>query len=313
MGKSFQHMVDKDYEIKSVDEILTASPAALQGVSQADAVKMDQAFGVTTVQQMAELKYFHFAEALMAAKGYPDYDPGPPPDWQDFFARVPALKNEWLDNFRWEYGPIFYRGRLDGTARVLVIGQDPATDEALARRAFVGRSGQRLQGLLRKIGIPRSYIIVNTFIYSIYGQFDTGMRRISLDPLVLDYRNEMLDKIVKDNDIEAVITIGAAARHAFEHWPGGSKYTVFNLTHPSASDIQVVDDWNQDLQNIIDQVTPDDGAVPDNTPYGSMFTPEDHEDIPRSDLPFGIPAWHGTGGTRSHRTSPTVIVWEGPP
>src|SRR5439155_1553725 len=30
------------------------------------------------------------------------------------------------DQFRVEWGPIFHRGRLDGSARVLVIGQDPA-------------------------------------------------------------------------------------------------------------------------------------------------------------------------------------------
>lgn len=29
-------------------------------------------------------------------------------------------------DFRVEWGPIFHRGQLDGSARVLVIGQDPA-------------------------------------------------------------------------------------------------------------------------------------------------------------------------------------------
>ena len=29
------------------------------------------------------------------------------------------------DSFRVEWGPVFHRGRLDGTARVLIIGQDP--------------------------------------------------------------------------------------------------------------------------------------------------------------------------------------------
>ena len=41
--------------------------------------------------------------------------------------------------FRLEWGPIFHRGRLDGTARVLVIGQDPAQHETIARRILVGR------------------------------------------------------------------------------------------------------------------------------------------------------------------------------
>lgn len=37
------------------------------------------------------------------------------------------------ENFRVEWGPIFHRGRLDGSARVLLIGQDPAQNEAIVR------------------------------------------------------------------------------------------------------------------------------------------------------------------------------------
>src|SRR3954453_17284397 len=72
--------------------------------------------------------------------------------------------------FRTEWGPIFHRGRLDGSARVLVIGQDPATPEAICRGILVGEAGQRIQGFLAKIGIRTSYVLVNTFLYSVYGQ-----------------------------------------------------------------------------------------------------------------------------------------------
>ena len=57
------------------------------------------------------------------------------------------------DQFRVEWGPIFHRGRLDGSARVLVIGQDPAQHETIVRRILVGEAGRRLQGLLAKLGI----------------------------------------------------------------------------------------------------------------------------------------------------------------
>ena len=50
-------------------------------------------------------------------------------------------------------GPIYYRGRLDGSARLLIVGQDPSADENLVRRAMVGTAGQRVQGLLRKLGL----------------------------------------------------------------------------------------------------------------------------------------------------------------
>ena len=69
------------------------------------------------------------------------------------------------DQFRLEWGPIFHRGRLDGSARVLVIGQDPAQHETVVRRILVGEAGRRVQGLLAKLGITQQlrvhqYILV---------------------------------------------------------------------------------------------------------------------------------------------------------
>jgi hypothetical protein len=92
------------------------------------------------------------------------------------------------DKFRYEMGPIFYRGRLDGTARVLVVGQDAATDEALVHRAFIGGTGQKVQGLLNQIGITKSYLCLNTFIYSIYEQFDEFTDELASKTAIKDYR-----------------------------------------------------------------------------------------------------------------------------
>src|SRR4029079_12124426 len=71
------------------------------------------------------------------------------------------------DQFRVEWGPIFHRGRLDGTARILVIGQDPAQHETVIRRVLVGEAGRRLQGFLAKVGITSSYVIINTYLFSV--------------------------------------------------------------------------------------------------------------------------------------------------
>jgi hypothetical protein len=68
--------------------------------------------------------------------------------------------------FRIERGPIFHRGRLDGSARVLVVGQDPVQHETVVRRILVGEAGRRQQGFLAKLGIIRSYVLINTFLYS---------------------------------------------------------------------------------------------------------------------------------------------------
>ena len=68
--------------------------------------------------------------------------------YRDLVSNFPDESVYPLDSFRVEWGPVFHRGRLDGSARVLVIGQDPATHETIARRILVGEAGQRAQGLL---------------------------------------------------------------------------------------------------------------------------------------------------------------------
>src|SRR3712207_3522594 len=98
------------------------------------------------------------------------------------------------DAFRVEWGPIFHRGRLDGSARVLVIGQDPAAHEAIARRILVGEAGQRVQAFLGRLGVVRSYVMVNALLFSVYGQ-QGGEDHIS-DPGVVGYRHRWLDAVL---------------------------------------------------------------------------------------------------------------------
>ena len=58
--------LDKAYEGKSLKEILDASPAALAGVSDADAEHLAAAFNIKTVRQLGSSKYFAVAAALAA-------------------------------------------------------------------------------------------------------------------------------------------------------------------------------------------------------------------------------------------------------
>jgi len=90
------------------------------------------------------------------------------------------------EQFRIEWGPIFHRGRLDGSARILIIGQDPAQHESVVRRILVGRAGRRVQGFLAKLGITTSYVLINTFLYSVYGSVKAATRK---NPALVAYRN----------------------------------------------------------------------------------------------------------------------------
>ena len=58
--------LDKTYEDKSLTEILDASPAALAGVTDADAKHLADAFGIKTVRQLGTNKFFVVASALTA-------------------------------------------------------------------------------------------------------------------------------------------------------------------------------------------------------------------------------------------------------
>lgn len=315
MSESFDPIVVQAFHGLSAEELLQASPAALDGLSSGDARHLLDAFGIQTVRDLAENRFFRRALAILAAAGTPGFDPGPPPEWEDFFAAAPLdyYREHPAHRFRLEFGPVYYRGRLDGTARVLVVGQDPATNELLGHRVFVGRSGQRVQGFLKKLGVTRSYIMLNAFLFSVFGQFDTELRDISLEPTILDYRNAFLDRLLEENPIRAVVSFGNGAHHAVEHWPGSSAVPTFEAMHPAAHDSSaLLATWNDALDGLRPVVTPDDGAEADPEPYGSAFLGEDQEPIPRFDLPFGLPHWHGVGGGHSDRQGNDRIVWKSP-
>src|SRR6266568_1935096 len=119
-------------------------------------------------------------------------------------------------DFRTEWGPIFHRGRLDGSAWVLVLGQDPATHETITRRILVGEAGQRVQGLLARLGIATGYVMVNTFLYSVFGQ--GGGTRHAADEQIAQYRNRWLDALLLGSQVTAVITLGTLAKTGYATW-----------------------------------------------------------------------------------------------
>jgi hypothetical protein len=210
------------------------------------------------------------------------------------------------DAFRLEWGPVFHRGRLDGSARVLVLGQDPATHEAICRRILVGEAGQRVQGFLAKLGITRSYVLLNTFLYSVFGQ-GRGARHVD-DEAIVAYRNRWLDAIARRSPLEAVVTIGELAARAHDTWRAttagrtcpATHVAMIHPTYPesasasgtitkAAAMARLCASWNTALAALTPVVTPDTPADP--MPYGAAITTADLAAIPAIDLPAGLPAW----------------------
>jgi uracil-DNA glycosylase len=226
-------------------------------------------------------------------------------------------------DFRTEWGPIFHRGRLNGTARVLVIGQDPAQSEAVVRRILVGNAGKRVQGFLHKLGLRKRYVIINTYVYSVFGQ-QAGNAHID-DAAIAAYRNQWIDGVLDKSPIAAVIAFGGLANQAWSAWlnspaaVGRPALHFEHLPHPTsptaggASDAQAAAATATMLAKYnaaIERIRPILGATEDDAAplYGNAFTDADLPDIPMADLPPGVPTWMSTEEEWAKRVGDTAAI-----
>ncbi len=237
-----------------------------------------------------------------------DFDPGYGTEpFRTLCAEYPGDSVYPSADFRVEWGPIFHRGRLDGTARLLVIGQDPAAQESVARRILVGIAGHRVQGLLAKLGLTRSYVMVNTFLYSVYGQ--AGGERHEHDAKIAAYRHRWFDALLVATQVQAVLALGRLADTSWKRYrktANGKALQVAyrRVTHPTQPDsaskgnetkraqlmAAMLQGWNSALDSLRPAITHPDTAMP-LTHYGSDITPAELVEIPEADLPPGLPAW----------------------
>lgn len=222
------------------------------------------------------------------------------------------------DDFRIEWGPIFHRERLDGSARVLVIGQDPGQHENILRRIFVGEAGRRVQGFLAKLGISRSYVLLNALLYSVYGGH--GAKYVTRDE-VAEYRNRWIDAVLASGRIEAVVTFGTMAAKAWDEYVevNGSSVgiAVSHLTHPTYPESaggtkaeraehtkQMLTQWNSALELLHPAIAHKDDFETPLVVYGEAFVDSDKVDIPSRDLPPGAPPWMYDDDGWAHRGLP---------
>src|SRR2546427_9398110 len=122
----------------------------------------------------------------------PQFDPGPSPAFAKFFAAAPDYAPV-REHFWYDWGPVFYRGRTDGSARLLCIASDPGPTERVAGRTLVGDAGQRVQGFLAKLGLTRSYLCFNAFIYPLFPSHGPQAPSVLADPTINAWRNPLFD------------------------------------------------------------------------------------------------------------------------
>jgi uracil-DNA glycosylase len=234
------------------------------------------------------------------------FDPGPTGTFQTLCQEYPddtVFRGD--DGFRSLWGPVFYRGRANGEARLLVIGQDPAQTEAVTRRIMSGQAGHRVQGFVEKLGYTHSYLMINAFLYGIYNQ-DMALPHLN-DPDIQAYRHRWLEAAFEPGKIEAVVAFGTPA---FNAWTAFTATTAgqavlptvhfHRALHPTAdkphgqiSRKDLLDNWNVALQSLHPHVQHPDVVTP-LVPYGDDFTAAELPAIPSEDLSMGFPSWMRT-------------------
>ena len=254
-----------------------------------------------------------------------EFDPGPPQPFHDLFDGLPDY-GPFRKHFWFDWGPVFYRGRLDGTARVLCIASDPGPTERVAARTLVGDAGQRVQGFLTKLGLTRSYLCVNAFAYALFPTHGTSAPAVLADPDLTKWRNQVFDA-AKTPNLQAIVAFGQFAQIAVQAWPGKGSVPVFNVPHPSSRVAKVLlDEWRAKMIVLRGIVTPDPDGDATGPNYGTSFAETDYAAIPPRDLPFGVPTWLGDDawGRKAHprhnnsvsRPTPDdrhTLIWIAPP
>ena len=211
--------------------------------------------------------YSHQIEVIRSAyyseqRGSPaEYDAGAPKDskWPDLFAETPnyraygkaiyqeafkkaGITDDGKEKFRWIVGPMWYRGRLTPeSVKVFVIGQEGAQDENVSNRTFTGSTGTKMQNFINYFGVNKSYLFMNTFSYTIAGQYgerveegDTEAEKkakeiksktlfwLAQDPnsLIVQHRHRMFDymKEQNKNTLRLVIGVGSAGQDSLMTW-----------------------------------------------------------------------------------------------
>jgi Uracil DNA glycosylase superfamily len=219
-----------------------------------------------------------------------EFDRGPSAAFAAFLDRVPDPAVP--DDFWFDWGPV-YRGRLDGSARVMCVASDPGPTERIAGRGLVGNAGRRVQGLLAKLGLTRSCVCLNAWVYAVHPSGAQNEQERLDEPAELAWCNELYDRATSGK-LQAVIAFGGMAQRAVGLWSSRPGVPVSEVAHPSSRDeTRLLDEWRAAASELRAIVTPDADGDNGGPSYATGFAEGDYEAIARRDLPFGAPAFLG--------------------
>ncbi|MBL4850585.1 MAG: hypothetical protein JKY65_34135 [Planctomycetes bacterium] len=273
-------------------------------------------------------KFKLLRRTMIPAADMDAFDRGPRGRIARHLARAPRYPNtgDYKGVFWADWGAVFYRGRLNGTARLLGIASDPGPTEGLpfVRRSLVGDAGQRTQGFLEKLGLTRSYVLVNAFSYPTRpSRIDQGRKLFRDFPEQLLWRNEYYDLLYSSGNIQGIALFGLQATKAFDLWNAYRQakghpdlrleVTVVDVPHPSSgrgewdsfASRSLARGWRRGISDLRKVVTPDDEALAKQPNYGLSFSEVDYAPIPPLDLPKKAQTYPGIRDNSWSRTKIT--------
>ena len=171
--------------------------------------------------------------------------------------------------------------------RLLVLADQDGHDDLVWGRAFTGEAGQRFQGLLAALGITRSYLVLRTLPVDTAGLPDGKVWALADRPDVVALLAAVADRVLDDNPVAAVVTVGPhAERIAGRFELDGQPVVALPRGRRRAHAPRVA--GHARLRSL--------GIPIDQSP--TRTAGRRAVQIPRADLPFGLPRWQGTSGDR---------------
>lgn len=229
---------------------------------------------------------------------YRDYDKGPGRrfaklllgggsglEWPDFEAMGATAHSSF------GHGAV-YHGR-PSNANVLIFADQQSHDDLFTGRALSGESGQRMQAVLQSMGIIKKYVILRVLPIDTLDLDENTVNNILSHPQTLKIYQAILDKIKSRNkDLRLILTFGSNSRRLLQSLDRGN-LSLVNLK--AWKEEAALQDWQNKLQSIkhIDYEK--------ETPNPSFNYNGSRSQIPRIDLPYGVPRWIGTSGDRGSR------------
>ena len=223
------------------------------------------------------------------------FDKGQPAALANHFAKLPDIAPEHRELFWYDWGPVFYRGRLDRRSRLLGIASDPGPTERVVGRTLVGDAGQRVQGLLERLGLTSGYTLVNAFPVAVHpSDVPPGASAARPTPTSPALAQPVLRPRLRSRP--------AGDRHLRRQRPSRAG-PVGNP--PGRAGVQglapleplrqasLLAQWRAAVPELRAVVTPDPEGTVDGPNYGSQVRGSDYRPIPRGGPPVRRPGLDG--------------------